>query len=141
MKMLVAVDGSEYSVKAAKHVAATLQWYRETPEIFLFHVQVPITTENAKRVLGSDVVDNYYREEAKAALLPAETVLREAGVPFHSTYAVGQITNEIRACIEKNGIDMLVMGSHGQGALQNLVMGSVATKVLATTSVPVLIIR
>jgi len=36
---------------------------------------------------------------------------------------------------------MIVMGSHGHGALQNLVMGSVATKVLAVTKVPVLIVR
>jgi nucleotide-binding universal stress UspA family protein len=36
---------------------------------------------------------------------------------------------------------MIVMGSHGHGALTNLVMGSVTTKVLAITSVPVLIVR
>jgi len=37
--------------------------------------------------------------------------------------------------------DLVVMGSHGHGALVNLVVGSVATEVLASCKVPVLIVR
>lgn len=37
--------------------------------------------------------------------------------------------------------DLLIMGSHGVGALKNLVLGSVATKVLAKCTVPVLLVR
>jgi nucleotide-binding universal stress UspA family protein len=36
---------------------------------------------------------------------------------------------------------MIVMGTHGQGAVANLVMGSVATKVIAASKVPVLLLR
>jgi nucleotide-binding universal stress UspA family protein len=36
---------------------------------------------------------------------------------------------------------MIVMGSHGHGALANVVLGSVTTKVLAIATVPVLIVR
>jgi len=43
--------------------------------------------------------------------------------------------------VKENVIDMIVMGSHGHGALRGLMMGSVATKVIAATTVPVLIIR
>jgi len=37
--------------------------------------------------------------------------------------------------------DMVMMGSHGHSALGSLVMGSVATQVLAHCDVPVLLIR
>ena len=37
--------------------------------------------------------------------------------------------------------DMIVMGSHGHGTLGNLVMGSVATKVLSACKTPVLLVR
>ncbi|MDP4770616.1 MAG: universal stress protein, partial [Limnohabitans sp.] len=37
--------------------------------------------------------------------------------------------------------DLVVMGSHGHGTLGNLVMGSVATQVLANCKVPVLLVR
>ena len=42
---------------------------------------------------------------------------------------------------ESGRYDLLVMGSHGHGALGNLVMGSVATQVLANCTVPVLLVR
>ena len=42
---------------------------------------------------------------------------------------------------EKGQVYLVVMGSHGQGALSNLVMGSVATRVLASCTVPVLLVR
>jgi nucleotide-binding universal stress UspA family protein len=41
----------------------------------------------------------------------------------------------------KGRYDLLVMGSHGHSSLANLVMGSVATKVLARCSTPALIVR
>jgi len=37
--------------------------------------------------------------------------------------------------------DLLIMGSHGQGQMAGIVLGSVATKVLAKCSTPVLLIR
>ena len=89
----------------------------------------------------SDVVNDYYREESEAALRPSEKLLAKKEIPFHAGYKVGDIAQEIQAYVKKNRIDMIVMGSHGHGALTNLVMGSVATKVLASTDVPVLIVR
>ena len=42
---------------------------------------------------------------------------------------------------EEGKFDMLAIGSRGHGDLVNLVLGSVATKVLAQCTVPVLIVR
>jgi nucleotide-binding universal stress UspA family protein len=42
---------------------------------------------------------------------------------------------------EDGKFDLVVMGSHGHSALANLVMGSVATQVLAHCKVPVLLVR
>ena len=39
------------------------------------------------------------------------------------------------------GYDLVILGSHGHGTLVNLVMGSVATQVLAHCKVPVLLVR
>jgi nucleotide-binding universal stress UspA family protein len=39
------------------------------------------------------------------------------------------------------GADLIVMGSHGRSGLARMVLGSVATKVLALSPVPVLIIK
>ena len=43
--------------------------------------------------------------------------------------------------VQEQGFDLLVMGTRGHGALAKLVMGSVATQVLAQCKLPVLLIR
>ena len=141
MKILIAVDGSPYSIKAVKHVIKHFNWFSAPPELHLLHVKLPLPSGRARSFLGSDVVNDYYREESEAALAPSEKLLRKKEIPFQSGYKVGEIAKEIQSYVKKNKIDMIVMGSHGHGALTNLVMGSVATKVLATTSVPVMIVR
>ncbi len=54
---------------------------------------------------------------------------------------VGDPAEEIVACAVAGRFDLIVMGTHGHTALANLVMGSVATKMLARSKVPVLFMR
>ena len=54
---------------------------------------------------------------------------------------VGAPAEVIASAAAKGGHDLLMLGSHGHGALLNLVTGSVATKVLAQCKTPVLLIR
>lgn len=146
MKILLAVDGSDYTIKAADFLIRHFDWFKNTPELHLLHVKLPIPAGlaigRARALLGEEVIESYYKEEAERALAPAEELLRAGDVPFQSSYLVGDIAEEIRLYASKNMIDLIVMGSHGLGALKSLVMGSVATKVLATTiPIPVLIVR
>ena len=141
MKILIAVDGSPYSIKAVKHVIKHFNWFSGPPELHLLHVKLPLPPGRARSFLGSDVVNDYYREESEEALAPSEKLLRKKDIPFHSGYKVGDVAQEIHAYVRKNKIDLIVMGSHGHGALSTLVMGSVATKVLALTETPVMIVR
>jgi nucleotide-binding universal stress UspA family protein len=54
---------------------------------------------------------------------------------------VGVVADVVADVATKGRYDLLVMGSHGHSSLANLVMGSVATKVLARCSTPALIVR
>lgn len=145
MKILLAVDGSDYTVKAVTYLSSHLDWFRGEPELHLLHVRQPIpaglAVEQAGRILGEDGATDYYKEESAAALAPAEKILRMEGIPFQSHYKVGDIAPEIHAFALKKKIDMIAMGSHGHGALANVVLGSIATKVLAASTIPVLIVR
>ena len=51
------------------------------------------------------------------------------------------VADAIAKLADGGGFDLLMMGSHGHGNLVNLVMGSVATQVLASCKVPVLLVR
>ena len=145
MKILLAVDGSPFTCKAVSYVIAHLDWFRGDPELHLLHVELPIpaglAVNQARRILGDDAIAGYYKGEAEAALAPAEKILRTENISFHSHYEVGDVAQTIHSYALREKIDMIVMGAHGHGSLANVVLDSVATKVLAATTIPVLIIR
>lgn len=146
MKILFAADGSDYTAKAAQYIASHFSDFQGGLELRLLHVHLPIpqglALVQAERLLGKDSVGRYYKEESGAALAPAERIFSQHNIPFEATYRVGDIAQEIHDYASKHKMDMIVMGSHGHGALQNLMMGSVATKVMAMTSgIPILIVR
>jgi nucleotide-binding universal stress UspA family protein len=54
---------------------------------------------------------------------------------------IGDPAQTVVKFIKSSKCDQLVMGSHGRGAFKNLVLGSVATKILSLCDVPVTIVR
>lgn len=145
MKILLAVDGSEFTTKAALFLVAHLQWLKAPPTLHLLHIKAPIpaglAAARAREILGDGAIDSYYQEESAAALARAEKILRENKISFQSSYKVGDAAHEIQHYAEEQLMDLIVMGSHGHGALVSVVMGSVTTKVLALTNIAVLIVR
>lgn len=141
MKILALVDGSTCSNKAVEYIASKPSLLQTSDGLYLLHVHLPVPSGLARSIVGEDAVNNYYSEESKAALGPAEQILRKNGIQFVSSFTVGKIDEQVDAYVKKHGIGLIVMGSHGHGGFKNFVMGSVATKVLTTASVPVLIVR
>jgi nucleotide-binding universal stress UspA family protein len=85
---------------------------------------IRVEKEHAQRVLEQAA------ERAKAAGVGAETALRE-GFP----------AEEISAVAEERGVRLLVLGSHGWGAIRSILHGSVAGGVLQRAKRPVLLVR
>lgn len=141
MKTLLLVDGSECSNKAVEYVASHLESFHSTEGLHVLHVNAPVPYGTARSIVGTDAINQYYREEAAAALAPAEKILKEKGIPYQSSFTPGDIGEQVRQYAERHGIELIVMGSHGHGILRNLVMGSMATRVIASTHTPVLIVR
>ena len=63
------------------------------------------------------------------------------GIPFEVDKRVGDPADEIAERAESGQFDMIALGTHGHTALANLVMGSVATGVVARSKVPVLLLK
>lgn len=141
MKVLLATDGSKNALEAIEAFAARLAWFRESPAIELVHVHPPIPVGRAVAWAGKEAVEHYYAEEAAEALKPAEDFLTARGIPFTARKLVGEPAHEILRHAGASGCELIVVGSRGHGAMANLVMGSVATKVLAASKLPVLVIR
>ncbi len=140
MKILLAVDGSGYTKKMLAYLATHDELFNQHNDYTVFTVQ-PILPPRARAAVGKDIVDNYYAEEAEKVLAPVSKFLLRHGIDAKSSWKVGHAGENISKLADSGKFDLLVMGSHGHGTLVNLVMGSVATQVLAHCKVPVLLVR
>lgn len=141
MKILFAVDGSAHALAALDALIARLPWFREKPSLDLMHVHAALPYGAAAAWVGKDVVQRYYDDESQAQLKPAQDKLDAAGIAHAVVKLVGEPATEIARHAHAGGYDLIVMGTKGHTALVNLVLGSVATKVLASTKVPVLFLH
>ena len=142
MHILLAVDGSKHSFDAVSSLISHANWFKEPPIVHLLHVHLPVPQIGAfghgpsKEALG-----RYYTEEGGKCLATAKALLDAARIPHSDAILVGSPEAMIceHAIVEK--CDLICMGTRGLGATANLLLGSVATKVLHSAKVPVLLVK
>lgn len=139
MKILLAVDGSPYTKKMLAYLT-THELFTQGNEYTVFTVQ-PVLPPRARAAVGKEIVDQYYSDEAEKILAPVSRFLLRHGIDAKSSWKTGHAGETIAKFADSGKFDLLIMGSHGHGTLVNLVMGSVATEVLAHCKVPVLLVR
>jgi nucleotide-binding universal stress UspA family protein len=140
MKILLAVDGSPYTKKMLAYLATHDELFAQGNDYTVFTVQ-PTLPPRARAAVGKEIVDTYYAEEAEKVLAPVSKFLLRHGIDAKSSWKIGHAGENIAKLADSGKFDLLMMGSHGNGTLVNLVMGSVATQVLAHCKVPVLLVR
>jgi nucleotide-binding universal stress UspA family protein len=140
--ILIATDGSELAGRA---VAAGLALAKALKA----RVTVVTATEPwSAMVIGEPAltfpIDDYEKaatEKATRILTSAASAAKDAGVAYETAHASDFPAEGIIATAKDKGCDLIVMASHGRRGLSKLILGSQATRVLALTTVPVLICR
>ncbi|KAF1723823.1 hypothetical protein CSC78_14630 [Pseudoxanthomonas japonensis] len=140
MKILLAVDGSEVGLAAVRQLVEFGKSLAEPPEVTLFYADPPLLRSVALN-LGKDGVASYHAENAAYAMRKARTALKRARLPFREAYLVGEPAESIVKQAKASKADLIVVGTHGRGALKQLFVGSVALKVIALSPMPVLVAR
>lgn len=141
MKILLAIDGSDMSLRAVRHIIDHVRWFRDVPELHLLHVHLPVPIGLASHPISRETLEAYYREDSEAALERARQLLDAAGLPYKPHIHVGQPATIIVKVAREIGCDMVCMGSHGHSVLKNALMGSVAAKVLEIADIPLLLVK
>jgi nucleotide-binding universal stress UspA family protein len=140
MKILVPVDGSKYSDAALAFIASRTTLIGAKPEVELLNVQPPVPPR-IERIASRATIRGYLAAEANQILEPAVAKLLRAGLAVRSGFAVGAPGAEIARAAARIGADLIVMGSHGHGAVKGLLLGSVTQAVLASCTTPLLVVR
>jgi nucleotide-binding universal stress UspA family protein len=143
LKIMFAVDGSESAIRATQKLIETAGWFKEPLEIDLVTVHLPLPQVGgfSGAAVSHDMVEKYYSEEGGKALAPARKLLDAAGIRYVPHILVGEIAQSLVEHVQKAGCQMLFMGTRGMSAMSNLMVGSVATKVLHLCTVPVVLVR
>jgi len=140
MRMLIAVDGSAIAVRAARHAGRLALSMKQPPQLLLLHVDAPLMRAAAAEI-GVRGVEKYHVENATFAMRGARAALKRLRVAFEEQALVGDGAQRIVESARAGKFDLVVMGSHGRGVFRSLFLGSVVTKVLSHSQVPVLVVR
>lgn len=144
-KILIPIDGSELALKA---VATGVKLASEVgAQVVFLHAKAPYIAPYAAEValMDSKTQDMFERSitlESDKILAEAKKIADAAGVANQSVSAVSSRAESlIEKSVTEMGCDLIVIGTHGRGAMGRFFMGSVTTRLLHISPVPLLIYR
>ena len=135
-KMLVPLDGSELAENALKHVEILIGMNNVKEVIFL-----RVIDPSADLLLNlATSIKERIENEMKDYLDSVADTFRKRGVTAHSVVLYGNAAETILSHAEQNGVEIIVMSTHGKSGLSRFFAGSVAEKVMRYSTIPVLIV-
>lgn len=146
--LVVAVDGSETSANALKHACSVAAAGKA--QLTLVHVANPAEyMALAPEFLQQDSYEEAAVANGNAVLAEALEITNgaEPGITSVNTHLLlankgaREMAQELVDYADKQGADLLVLGTHGRTGLMHLLMGSFAETVMRETRLPLLIIR
>ncbi len=140
-KLLVPIDGSDNANRALRHAIRLAKENGPVELHIVYAHEPPIIYGEIAIYVSEEKVKELQRRYGEDILKSAIETAKAAGLKFTSQILIGDIPQAIVKCAEDLGCDGIVMGTRGMSAIGNLVMGSVATKVIHLTKLPVTLVK
>ena len=140
LKVGIALDGSKYGIAALRFFVKHLALFGAAPTLTLIHVVPDLSGLRVPGVVADTPVPGFKPEQAtemqraafERAFAPARKLLKAAALQATEAQLTGNNPGDVIATFAtRNKLDILVIGSHGEGAFVATVLGSVATRVAA----------
>ncbi|WP_420474925.1 universal stress protein [Noviherbaspirillum sp. ST9] len=138
-KILVPVDASESALHAARY-AAKLAGDNPAIQLHVLNVQEPLEVRS-HAYISQPEAKTIQAADSQAVMQPVMELLDDAGIAYRADWRAGDIAPTIAAYAEEIGCESIIMGTRGLGPVGNLVMGSVANKVVHLVNVPVTLVK
>lgn len=117
---------------------------KEGAEMIVAHVYEPPASLSHSGVADDLIeaeLENTIRHDAEKHMEPVLATVRAAGVRVRGEILAGHVSKQLVDLASRNGAAMLVVGTHGRTGLKKLVVGSVASQIIATAPCPVLTVH
>jgi len=140
-RILVPVDGSEFSRYAAEHAVRIAQAYGS--EVLFLHVVdeqlvgqlAHLEPQDGEQHARERLIDQgqiYLRDVARHAI--------DAGVAHRELVSEGDPCTAICEAATRSAVDLIVMGKIGRRGARRIIVGSITRRVIESTALPVLIV-
>lgn len=140
LKILLPVDGSDSSNKSVADFIQLMDCYKEAPEIHLLNVQLPLDG-NISLFIDKENIRQYHQEEGMKKLQDARELLGQAKLTCQFHIVVGEPAEMIVNFAKEKLFDRIVIGPRGMGLAKSLLLGSVTSKVMQLSTIPVLLVK
>ena len=108
--------------------------------LFYSNVQAPLPSD-VTRFVNYSVVQDYHREAGEAALAGARLRLETGGLAYSQHVLVGEPAPTIVNFAREQHCTLIVIGARGLGSVASALLGSVTSKVIHLTELPVLVVK
>ena len=147
-KIMVPLDGSELAECVIPHVEAITTGCKITNVVFV-RVLAPIQLPGrlpAQGEFGFQEKDRRLMEEQRKKTAEAylEKIVQKTaleGAVLSYEVLEGAVAETLANWAEQNGVDLIIVASHGRSGVSRWMMGSVADRLLRSVCVPVMMIR
>jgi len=138
-RILVPTDGSAGVERAVEHAVGLAEKHGATVEAL--YVVNAATFGGLPMETSWEGISSVLREEGHEAVERVEEIAEERGVDVETRIVEGMPSRTICEHADSEGCDLIVMGTHGRGGIDRLLMGSVTERVVRTAEPPVLTVR
>ena len=138
-RILVPTDGSTGVERAVQHAIDLAVEHGAT--VHALYVVNSASYAGMPMESSWDGIDEMLRADAEEAVGLVEGLGDDYEVPVETAIIDGTPSSDIVRYAESEDCDLIVMGTHGRGGIDRLLLGSVAEKVVRGSSVPVLTVR
>jgi nucleotide-binding universal stress UspA family protein len=138
-RILCPTDFSDVSLRAEAYATALAGHYDAS--LHLLHVDPPMPIMAPYGEIPVDIrLFEVQREQALTDLAEAKARALAAGVAVETSIRGGHAAREILAVVHEQGTDLVVLGTHGRGGVEHLLLGSVAEKIVRKAPCPVMVV-
>jgi len=144
---MVPLDGSKLAECVFPHLEIILRGCQETPDVVLVSAVEPISVPVGREVSNFSSIEQvqkfevHHKNDARKYIEEKIGYLKGRGIVVHGEVIDGKAGTALTEYVKKNGVDLVVIATHGRSGIKQLVLGSVAEHILHSVTVPVLMIK
>jgi nucleotide-binding universal stress UspA family protein len=144
-KIMVPLDGSELAECVLPHLKNFMEGFPASKVVLVRVVEpIPISMQGetySRKDINLEEREAERKADARNYLDTIMQGLKNGGSNMESEVLIGRVADSLADFAEKNGVDIVLIATHGRSGVSRWVRGSVADKILRSSRVPVLMVR